>query len=176
MNEGYLFFAGGRADMIAGQMTPYTPVSNVTVETQVAGLTLPAAFVQPGRQLLFEAAGTLLNNTGANISTLVKVKLGGTAVLTSTAFTTATATDPRKWHLKATINLVTPASQRTAADWLYTLSGAENWSSYSAGAVGTSTSTVDLTNGGVVEFVATPSIASALYTMQAQWASLSEVF
>jgi hypothetical protein len=35
---------------------------------------------------------------------------------------------------------------------------------------------VDLTAGGVVEFVATPSIASASYAMQAQWASLTEVF
>jgi hypothetical protein len=165
-----------QARLLATQMTPFTAVSNVAVETQVAGLALPATSVVAGRQLIFECAGTLLNNTGGNISTLVKVKLGGTAVLTSTAFTTATAVDARKWHLKATINILATASQRTAADWFYTLSGAETWSSFSAGAVGTSSSTVDLTAGGVVEFVATPSIASASYAMQAQWASLTEVF
>ncbi|WP_433731015.1 hypothetical protein ACQP2Y_21600 [Actinoplanes sp. CA-051413] len=177
MNWGYQpAVSVTQSRVLAMQMTPFTAVSNVAVETQVAGLTLPATSVVAGRQLVFETAGTVLNNTGGNLSTLVKVKLAGTAVLTSTAFTMGTAADPRKWHLRATINIITTASQRTAADWLYTLSGTENWGAYSAGAVGTSSSTVDLTAGGVVEFVATPAIASVSYTMQAQWASLTEVF
>lgn len=174
---GYDLLAGSsNARILASQMTPFTAVSNITVETQVAGLTMPATSIVAGRQLIFECAGTLLNNTGGNISTTVKVKLGGTAVLTSAAFTTATAVDPRKWHLRAVVNIVATNSQRTAANWFYTLSGAETWSAYSAGAVATSSTSVDLSAGGVVEFVGTPSIASASYSFQAAWASLTEIY
>lgn len=164
-----------RPSMVAKQLTSFTAVSNTTSDTAVATLTIPIAGTALGSALLFEAGGTLVNSSGGSINHVLKIKLGGTTVLTTAATAVGNDANNSEWWLRAHIVYPTATTQRVTAVMSVSAAGSGNWGADGPVTVGYGTASETMAAATDVALTATPASASASYSMQATWATLSRL-
>lgn len=143
--------------------TANATVANTTTETSIVGtgvgtLTIPANFCVAGKTLTFRNQGIIANTATPTIE--FKVYLGATAVLDSTAFTTATITGTEGYDLEGTITYRTCGATGTIA-----AQGKLTYGTGITGAVG-----VSLVNASTVTVDTTA--AQAFYT-KVTWGTAS---
>jgi hypothetical protein len=113
-------FGFGRQSAIIAQnfyASGATGVTNTTTETNVDSLTVHAADVAAHDMLDYEAAGTILNNSGAPRTVTIKVYLGSTLLAQGSQSlavpsSPAAATDPYRWEVALRIHLAALNDQR----------------------------------------------------------------
>lgn len=163
-----------KVPLLQRNLTGFPAISNTTTETSLATLTIPAGTVKAGTVLQLETGGTLLNNSGANISLQYKFKIGATTVVATTAANVGTNASERKWVFRATIMFPTATTQRVQVTMPVSLADASNWGQGSATSVGYGTASEAMAGDTTLDLTLTAGTAATTFTMKAEWATLTE--
>lgn len=102
-------------------------IADATLNNSVANLTIASGSLDMADATLnrvfeIEAAGIVLNNTGANQSLTLRFQINGVDVYVDTTAVFATSAQARAWHLKAMLRL-NPTAQRVGG--IFTIGGAD---------------------------------------------------
>lgn len=163
------------ASIVGHTVTDVTAV-DTTTETTLATLAVPID-VAAGDVLRFQASGDLLNNTGSNVTYAVKLKLGSTTILDTTARSVGTNSGRRYWNADASILLGATNAQRVLGALIsYGTPGSNKWQdlSFSAGG-GYNAATEDLTSTKNLVLTITMGTASSSADMILHAAALTHV-
>lgn len=161
--------------MIVSNLAGFTAVSNTTSDTTVAQLTLPGGIIANGSIVVFEAGGTLTNNSGSTINHVLRFKFGATTVLTTPNISISTNAENREWHLRAMIMFPTASTQKVTASFAFSLADASTWGGGSSVPVGYGTASESTASSTAIIFSAQPSIAATTQSMRAEWALLTRL-
>ena len=128
-------------------------IINTVSETEIASLVSPAYGLASGRAVRLTVAGQLVNNVGTSQTVTFRVKLEGTTILTSPAYSLSTSANNRMWQVEALVAAEADAIQRlsgtihiSAAGTTTLLAGGEYGIGYGTGTKdGTGTIDVSVT-------------------------------
>lgn len=157
---------------VLSRTTTDTGPSNSNVETDFASHSIPTTG-DTGDVLRIVAAGTFLNNSGGNVSLVLKAYVGATTVLTAQSLSIATNANGKYWRIEYEVVLLSTTSQHTLLQGILGPSGANpGWATGSntipaSGGVATE----DITAGKVMKLTMTLGTASALasWTCKDSW-------
>jgi hypothetical protein len=170
-NKGYV---DARA-LVDYDFAGFAAVTNTTTDTALATLTVPAGATTTGSLLVFEAGGTLANNSGGTVNHTFRVKLGATTALTSAVVAIGTNASDREWYLRAMVMFPTASTQKVTAFLPFSLPDAANFGGGSSAPVGYGTASETMAADTDIVLSLQPATASASQSMQANWATLTRL-
>lgn len=151
-------------------------VSNTTTETNL--FSFSQAAVANTCMYRIRAGGTILNNSGAGVTYLLRFKIGATTIFASVAVTRASDTATRKWTAEWLVNMVgAKTAQVVTGQFLTSSAGSQTWLGIAAGdqLIGTNTSTEDMSTAKTVAFTVQMGTANANANMVLNFFNVEEI-